>query len=400
MTGKKKILILSYGHLKNDARIKRQVLALEDKYELFLAAFDSIDDKYAFFPLNEAKKNIRFTFHLHYPLVARKLVSMCVRFAEGIRKLNAEKYYEERYWTNEKKEDLKNIRAKGIEFDLIIANDIEPLPIALLLKSKHTKVMIDSHEYHPLEFEQDPAWMKNEHPYFHYLCKKYLPQADAMTTVSTGLVRQFKQEYNVTPVLITNATAFYDLQPVQTKPDLIRIVYHGLAIPVRHLELLIEMMKYLDKRFTLAMIFAGEKNDYLALLQEMAKDDPRISFPPPVKSAEIPFYTNTYDIGIEIVPPVNFNYKYSLGNKFFEYIQARLVNAVGPMPEMMSYLEKYHLGIAAPDFTAKSMAQIFNALTVDEIMRFKNNAHKYARELSAESNMEILIREVQKLLPN
>ena len=47
---------------------------------------------------------------------------------------------------------------------------------------------------------------------------------------------------------------------------------------------------------------------------------------------------NAHDVGIHILPPVNFNNRWALPNKFFDYVQARLGVIIGPSPEMARVL--------------------------------------------------------------
>jgi hypothetical protein len=119
---------------------------------------------------------------------------------------------------------------------------------------------------------------------------------------------------------------------------------------------------------------------------------------PPVKSSEVVTFIHPYDMGIFLLPPINFNYANTLPNKLFDFIQARLAIGIGPTPEMASLVSKYVLGVVADDFSAQSLAKKINALTAEEITIFKNNANKAAYELSAEKNKIILNDLVSNLL--
>jgi hypothetical protein len=167
---------------------------------------------------------------------------------------------------------------------------------------------------------------------------------------------------------------------------------------------MIEMMSYLDDRFTLDLMLltpsiANKKTrGYLYSLKNLIKDNPRITIVPPVKSSEVVNFIHPYDMGIFLLPPINFNYANTLPNKLFDFIQARLAIGIGPTPEMASLVNKYNLGVVADDFTAQSLAKKINALTVGEIDFFKKQADKAAYELSAEKNNVILNDLVSNLL--
>jgi hypothetical protein len=108
-------------------------------------------------------------------------------------------------------------------------------------------------------------------------------------------------------------------------------------------------------------------------------------------------YINQFDIGLVIVPPVNTNYYYGLGNKFFEFIQARLMVAAGPLIEMKKIIDTFNLGIVTENFLPYTMAAQLNALTTVDIMRYKHNSNLAAYELSANNNAVILRNIVQSL---
>ena len=113
---------------------------------------------------------------------------------------------------------------------------------------------------------------------------------------------------------------------------------------------------------------------------------------------EIPLFINHYDIGVYILKPSNFNQKYSLPNKFFEFIQARLALAIGPSPEMEKIVKRYNLGVIASDFSPKEMAKVLNKLDKEKIDFYKNQSHKFSLELSSKHNMERLDKIIFDLL--
>ena len=112
----------------------------------------------------------------------------------------------------------------------------------------------------------------------------------------------------------------------------------------------------------------------------------------------LPHTLNAYDIGFYILKPISFNTLHALPNKFFEFVQARLMVAIGPSPEMAAYVERYGLGVVAKDFTPESMAAALSDLTQERIMEYKMNAHKCAWELSSEPNNEKILALVRGLI--
>jgi hypothetical protein len=226
-----------------------------------------------------------------------------------------------------------------------------------------------------------------------------------MMTVGRGLATEYEHNFNVKPVVISNANNYHDINPSEVPHDKIRLVHHGIATPSRKLELMIETVGILDQRFTLDLIlltpgFASKKTrGYLDELRKLASGNPRIKIIPPVKSTEVVGAIRKYDIGIFLLPPVNFNYENTLPNKLFDFIQARLGVAVGPTPEMAEIVRHYSLGIVSDEFTPTSLAGQLAKLTRSQIETFKKNASVAAKELNAEINavkINQLISEILK----
>jgi len=379
----KRILILAYSDLNHDARVARQVNFLVDKYHLTIACFDA--------PKNE-KQEILQIKRIKPGLFQKAIGS--VFLLTGLFELAYKVIYD--FPVLRKQLERRN-------FDLIIANDIESLPLAFKIKKKE-KILFDAHEFAPRHFEDKLIWRIFFQRFNKYLCEKYLPRIDQMITVGTGLAKEYANHYPVKPVVVTNANYFANLTPTPVDAEKIRLIHHGAANPSRQLEIMIEMMHYLDERFTLDLMLltptiANKKTrGYLDSLKALIKDNSRIKIILPVKSSEVVSFIHSYDMGVFLLPPINFNYANTLPNKLFDFIQARLAIAIGPTPEMANIVNTYNLGVIAEDFTARSLAEKLNSLTAEKISFFKSQSDMHAKELSAEKNNVILNDLVLNLL--
>lgn len=280
---------------------------------------------------------------------------------------------------------------KDIDFALVFANDLSSINVVVpLAKVKGAKVIYDAHEFSPGQRVLSPetAWPL----YFAaYKLGKYLPHCDHVMTACDSSSLEHVKWFGINhPITITNAPENVDLNPSPLDGDRVRMVHHGIASRTRALELMIDTVLLLDQRFNLDFYLITPDLLYFEGLQARCHGSNRIRFHPPVPSAQICESVNSYDLGIYILPPVNFNQKYALPNKFFEYIQARLGVAIGPSPEMMSFVEKYDLGVVAREFTPESMAEALAIITPQSLWRYKSNSHRYAAELSAVPQMERL----------
>lgn len=367
---KKKVLILVFSNLKNDPRVRRQTEYLANEYDLTVVCFDA-------YPTDAYKiviiKPVRLTLFVKL-LASLLLLTRCYTAAHRLLHGHAE--------LTSKLTDT---------FDLIIANDVESLPLAFSFKGQ-PKVLFDAHEYAPRHFENKLSWRIFFQGFNTYLCKKYIPKVAAMTTVSYGLAKEYERIFGTKPVVISNASVYHALTPQPTQENKIRLVHHGVATPNRHLELMIDMFEFLDERFELDMYLLGaasastQTKRYPEYLKELASKYPSIKILPPIKSEEIVRTIHSYDIGVFLIPPVNFNYANTLPNKLFDFIQARLAIAIGPTPDMKSIVDQYQVGVVSDDFSAKNLAEKLNLLTKADIDKFKDATSKAAQELNAEKN--------------
>ena len=286
---------------------------------------------------------------------------------------------------------------KDHDFALIVANDIEALPVALTHRGQ-AKILFDAHEYAPRQFENWFLWRFFMQEYKTYLCRTRIPYADAMVTVGPTFADEYARAFGVRPAVVLNAP-HYDATPyARHDSDIIRMVHHGGAIRQRRLEAMIDAMTQLDERFRLDFMLMPQDQVYLETLKQKSSSDKRIAFIPPVEPAKIVETISRYDIGVYSLPPYSFNARYALPNKFFDFIQARLCVAIGPSPEMKRIVEHYECGVVAKDFTAEALAETLGALDRQKVEAHRRAADVAAAELCYERSAEVLLDTVRGLL--
>lgn len=375
---KKKVLILCYSNLDRDPRVHREIVFLKDKYDLTVAGLSR--------PLiNEGYDFIKIDYPRPLWWIIIGTINLLLR------------RYEAFYWSGLYiKDTLKKLMNK--DFDLILANDLNTLPVSLkLAQNKKTKVYIDAHEYEPMHYD-DELWFRIlMQDYWNYICKKYLPQADFMTTVSKGISQEYKRVFGVKSEIVTNAPFYCQTQPSKTG-DKISLIHHGALSRSRKHESLIVLMEMLDERFTLDFMMIPNDKKYLEELKHKAKNNPRISFKEPVPMNKICETICNYDIGIYMLESNSFNTRMSLPNKFFEFVQSRLAIFIWPSQEMAEYVESYKLGKVTEKCSIPEMADILNNLTKEEIDVYKKNADSTAHLINAEENGKLICTFVEKLL--
>jgi hypothetical protein len=368
----KNALVLVFSNLKHDARVSRQVDWLQKRFRVTVVCFGGDGgnveiiriEQTRLTPIRKALLGTALLFRSH-----SVAYSLFHNYGSTTAKLK------KRTW------------------DLVVANDIDTLPLAFEVKG-NAKVIFDAHEYAPRHFEDKRVWRMFFQPFYLHLCKKYIQYTDGMLTVGKGLADEYRKQFGVEPVIITNAAKYHDIAPSPVLPNRIRLIHHGIANASRKLELMIDMMNLLDERFTLDLILmtseyaSGQTRSYIETLKEKALMNPRIRILPAVKSSEIVSTINNYDMGVFIIPPINFNYANTLPNKLFDFLQARLGIAIGPTPEMAEIVVNYGVGVVSTDFTGESLAEKLNSLSTEDVLKFKQNAIVAASQLNAGKNEE------------
>jgi len=291
-------------------------------------------------------------------------------------------------------------RLRGQPWDLVVANDARVLALAHRL-ANGAPVWADMHEWAPEERTHVLAWKLLIAPLMRHLCARYLPLSAAVTTVCDSIADLYARDFDVVPAVVRNAGPWQAITPVTVAPDRIRLVHSGAAIHGRRLELMIDTVLALDERFSLDLYLvpAGDGGTYQRSLEQRAAADARIRFLPPVAPSALPVTLSTYDVGVFWIPPTHTNARYTLPNKFFDYVQARLAIAVGPSIEMERLVHRHGLGTVADDFTVEACASSLRNLDAAAVTQFKAASDAASRELSFDADAATIRRVLASLLP-
>jgi glycosyltransferase involved in cell wall biosynthesis len=411
-----KVLILAFGDISRDPRVMRQIIWLRGRYDITVAGFAPPSDRSINF-IDISKKEdapqsldsdnqrsfrlirsyiIRLPFVLFLRKKAKEFLNCFLRYSvtEKLKKSNSEEVINGhlRHFISKFRATCSGLELTAKRYDLIIANDLDCLVFAKLTFPV-TPVAFDAHEYAPLEYDYDADWwVKFEKPAREWACREFLPQVSGMSTVCDGIASAFKRNFSVHVQInvITNAPSYHEL-PICSTGERIKIVHHGLGSPLRKIECMIEAVKLLGDKYELYLILVDGDRNYINGLRDQYNCCDNIYFLDPVAMLDIVNYISNFDIGMFILEPKIFNYKFALPNKFFEFIQARLALAVGPSPEMSRIVKQHNIGVVASDFTPEAMATALSRLSVSQIDQYKRNSGSCAHFYCSERNRDIMI---------
>ncbi|MBP7147109.1 MAG: hypothetical protein KBD01_06165 [Acidobacteria bacterium] len=379
MSKPSRVVVVSFSDLARDPRVNRQLRFLAERYDVVAAGYgDPGLDGVTYVPLERRPKG-----QVGHLVAALRLATR-----------RDDAYYSARA-------DVTAARAAAARLaggDLYVANDLETLPVVLDVAAG-APVLFDAHEYAPREFEDSAVFRLLLRRYREALCRRFMPRAAAVTTVCESIARRYEAETGVRCVVVWNAPDFEDLAPGDAMPGgALRLVHHGAAHPGRRIETMIEGARAAGPHVTLDLYLVSTSAGSIERLQRVAAGDPRVRFLPAVPMRELPRRLNGYDAGVFVLAPANYNWEVALPNKFFEYVQARLAQVIGPSPEMVRLLRENDLGLVTDDFSPAALARTLAALTPDAVARFKRNAHAAARRLSADTVRTQLHRLAERLL--
>lgn len=374
-----RLLILSLSPIARDPRVLRQLSSLIKRYTITVAGFGPAPPHDVEFVTLDDSKTV-----LDKSIMGLRLVT---------------RFFARAYWSQRAvQQALAALR--GRSFDLIIANDISALPLAERLACGKAGLLLDAHEYSPREGEDSLVWNVLFRRYVRHLCREYVPRVDAMTTVCPDIAEEYERHYGPRGLIVHNAPHFAEIAPRPTDARRIRIIHHGYCQPARRIEDMITLADHLDERFSLTLMLMPSGQRYYERVKRRAQNSRNVCFREPVPTPAIVPALSEYDIGLFLLPMANFNARYALPNKLFEFIQARLAVAIGPSPAMARIVREHGVGMVAANNTPEALASALNAASLKDIDAWKAASDKAARPLSFESSEAVLLRAVDRALAN
>lgn len=390
------ILILAFSPVAGDARVLRQAKYLSEKFRVTVAGFGE----------NPFSDDPHAPADLRWHEIGRKGT---VARGAGLRRLIAanlcrlsSKFLPWYYGT------FPHWRygwhmAHAARYRVIYCNDVDTLPIgvAAAMANRSTKVILDLHEYATREVEEGPHWTWERKPVVTRALKSLSRLAHGTVTVAESFAPLMRKEFGMKkPVVVHNAPDLVPLPPRTVRADgSVHLVHHGLARPLRRIELMIEALALADKKFVLHFMLTGDDEEYQGFLRrEAARLAPgRVFFEPTVPPAEIVPHIARYDIGVFLLPPVVFNYEHAMPNKFFDFIGAGLGVAVAPSPNMAGLTRENGIGWVARDYTPRAFAEMLDAISPSELESAREASMKMRETFNASTEMARLIQLVERV---
>ncbi len=289
--------------------------------------------------------------------------------------------------------------------DLLIANDLDTLlPNFLVSKIKGIPLVYDSHEY----FCGVPELENNHlaHKVWLTIEKWIFPHLKHVFTVNKSIANLYQKQYNIDVKVVRNIPLKREKIITKTKtelglPDSKKIILlQGAGINVdRGVEELIEAMQWINNALLL-IIGGGDVIEDLKLQAVKLNLSNEILFIPKLPFEELFNYTVHADLGLTLDKDTNINYRFSLPNKLFDYINAGVPVLSSNLIEIRNIIETYNIGEILQNHQPKDIAQHINKMLADEfkMLEYKKNTHIAANELCWENEEKELIEVYKQYL--
>lgn len=360
----KKLLIICFSEIENDPRVLKQLYWTKDDYDVTVAGFgDYQNDSVSFIKIDHRKENI-----------AEKLIRKSYMAAGQ---------YDKFYWSLPFVVDAHE-KLKDLDFDIIIANELQSLPLAVKLK-ENAKIVFDAHEFYLSDIVGSFVKKHLYKKYAYHLLKSNLQYISLFTTSSDGFSSEYNKLFGVKPVVFPNVPFYHDIKPKSPDKDIIKCVHHGAADAERNLEAIIEGIGRIREGFELHLYLLPSVNSEYRYIKKLVNKYKNVFLHNPIPYNELIAKLNNYDLGIFLLKPVNEQAKFALPNKIFEFIQARLGVIIAPHPEMERIVKKYDVGLITKGYSSADLIEALKSLTPERIYKMKKNSHKIAPELTAEN---------------
>lgn len=288
------------------------------------------------------------------------------------------------------------------KYDIIHCNDLEALPIGVLIKfsGKGKKIVYDCHEH-----EAEVNGLKGvEKVARRWLEKALIRYADVVITVSDSIAKDYSRLYNIPePLLVMNCPPFQEKEKLNLfreafsiRSDQFIFLYQGVLGKGRGIELLLEAFsgQSCDKN---VLVFMG-----YGPLEERIKShverEKLVFFHPAVSPDALLNYTGSADYGVAFIEDVSLSDRYCLPNKLFEYLMAGLPVLTSDLPEMKRFVETEEVGVVAERNSVVGLKKALQ-ITMDSCYeRLQKNVISVRRKYSWEAQEHNLYRAYQSLI--
>ena len=283
--------------------------------------------------------------------------------------------------------------------DLIVANDLDTLMASYLAsKIKGVPLVYDTHEY----YTETPELVNRPgvQAVWRGIEKRVFPRLKHVYTVNESIARIYEKAYGVEVQVVRNVPETKALLPERNRrlkglpEDKKIILLQGAGINIhRGAEEMVRAMQYIENAVFM-VVGGGDVLDNLKRLTSELGLENKVIFIPKQPLDKVLEYTVEADLGVTLDKDTNPNYRYSLPNKLFDYIQAGVPVLASPLAEVKKIIEEYDIGTTIDSHDPRHIADKVNEIFSDpkKLGLWKQNLKFASEALCWEKEEQTLIQ--------
>lgn len=277
---------------------------------------------------------------------------------------------------------------------LFISNDLDTLPATFTAsRIRKVKLIYDSHEL----FTQVPELIhrKRVQNFWKWIESRYVPRLEYAVTVSFPIAEIYRRLYKTKFYVVRNTPEKREHRISQE----IRKEYHGKQIIIyqgalnvgRGLELMIDTMQFVDGA-VFVIAGTGDIERGLRNRVNVKELEEKVIFRGRLLKEQLVPLTMASDLGISLEEDRGLNYRYSLPNKLFDYIQCRVPVLCADLPEMAKIVRTYGVGVATEESDPEKLAGIIRYMLEERSQgAWLDALNKAAAELCWENESKVYL---------
>lgn len=280
---------------------------------------------------------------------------------------------------------------------LLVSNDLDTLPANFMAhKFKSVPVIYDSHEYYTETPELvnrrvvQGIWERIEGLIF--------PKLNDIITVNDSIAHLYEQKYGKKVHVVRNipsgkaSKTRVSRQELGLPEDKKIVILQGAGLNIqRGAEEAIAAMKYLEHT---VLLIAGS-GDVIETLKSISTQPGiinKVIFKDKMPYHQLMSYTANADLGLTLDKDTNLNYRYSLPNKLFDYIHARIPILASDLPQIARIVRKYNIGRITDSHHPEKLALLMEEMLNNEAeqIQWQQGLARASVELTWENEEKIL----------
>lgn len=282
---------------------------------------------------------------------------------------------------------ISDFHLKGYRF--LISHNIDD---GLLALASDIPFVFHSHEYLPRQFDGSLLFCLTEIRYRKCALNRILSRAVLVIVEGDSVANMYASSFGISRdrfYVMPSMPAFTrQFEKSIENTITVKLIHHGMLVPERGLELLIDIAASLDSQYHLTLMGPGSEL-YIEELKGRARKIGNVTILSPVPYEHIVEALHGNDLGLVVFGSPHFHHKYmTVPNKFWECLQARVPVLVSPESAMAEIVRDNGCGIVSATPTLKGYVAAIRSLTNDDINRMKKKCEELAWSHSRDSWLE------------